>query len=430
MASHRILGALDLGSSKIAAVISVVTEDEQPRVIGTATVPSKGIKKGMIINIEEAVNSIAKAVTAAERMANETIDDIMISVSGKSILSKNNKGVIAITNDEILQDDVMRVVEAAQTIVIPQDYEFIHMIPREYTVDSQPGIKYPIGMSGNRLEVDTHFILVPGSVLRNLSKCVQKLGLNVSAPVFAGWADTYSVLTSTEKELGVVLLDIGAGTTDAVIFQESGVVYTTTIPVGGSNITSDIAAGLHLGSLADAEKIKFNYKKIMELEPMKSKHTDEDNDEDKKSKKKNKDDTVDISFLNIPDVTQISKKFLNDIIQIRVEEILDLVKKSANSAGYDLSAPAGIVVTGGTANLYNITSMIKDFLHVPARVGTPKGLIGMTEEINTPEYATITGMILYGASNTEGQFEFSSDDSSGFKGIMGKIKNIIKSIMP
>ncbi len=430
MASPRIIGALDLGSAKTTAVIAVAAPDEPPKVIGTATVPSKGVKKGIIINIEDAVNSIAQALTAAERMADESIGEIFISVSGKSILSKNNKGVIAITSEEITHEDVIRAIEAARTIMIPQDYEFLHVIPREYTVDSQPGIKYPIGMSGARLEVECHFILAPSSLLRNLAKCVQKLGLNVQAAIYSGWADTYSVLTDTEKELGVTLVDIGAGTTDVVIYNEGGVVFSKTIPLGGANITGDIAAGFHLGSLEDAEKIKLHYREIME----KAARNAPEKEEEKSTKKQNKesqetrDTSVDISELNIPDLKKISANFLDEIIRIRVEEILDLIKKEANNAGFDIATPAGIVVTGGTAKLYNITKMIKNYLNVPARIGLPKGLTGMVDELNSPEYATIYGMVLYAAENPDATTSVSHGSES--ESIIGKIKSLIKSIMP
>lgn len=427
MASYKIVSALDLGTSKTTAVISVVEEGAAPRVIGTATVPSKGIKKGVIINIEEAVNSIAQALSGAERMADETINEVIISVSGSSIVSKNNKGTIAITGEEIVEDDVVRAIESAKTIMLPQGYDFLHIIPREYTVDSQTGIKYPIGMSGARLEVECHFILVPISQFKNISKCIQKIGLRPQAAIFAGWADTHSVLTDTEQELGVTLLDIGAGTTDIVIFQEGGIVYSGVVPIGGANITGDIAAGLHLGSLEDAEKIKMHYKEILESpvkkSPARRGKQKEESEED--------DDIVDISFLNIENLKEVSKSFLTKIIESRVEEILDLVKKEAHQAGVSVNTPAGIVVTGGTAKLHNIKGMIKNYLGVPARIGLPTGLTGMVEELQGPEFATIYGMVKYGASGAwSSDITSSVSESSGRGGFFGKISSFLKSLVP
>ncbi len=429
MASYKIISALDLGTSKTTAVISVIEEGATPRVIGTATVPSKGIKKGVIINIEEAVSSIAQALSGAERMADETINEVIVSVSGSAIVSKNNKGTIAITGEEIVEDDVMRAIESAKTIMLPQGYDFLHIIPREYTVDSQPGIKYPIGMSGARLEVECHFILVPISQFKNISKCIQKIGLRPQSAIFAGWADTHSVLTDTEQELGVTLLDIGAGTTDIVIFQEGGIVYSGVVPVGGANITGDIAAGLHLGSLEDAEKIKMHYKEILEA-PAKSK-TGSRRGKEKSESQEGEDDIVDISFLNIENLKEVSKSFLSKIIESRVEEILDLVKKEAHQAGVSVNTPAGIVVTGGSAKLHNIKSMIKNYLGVPARIGLPTGLSGMVEELQGPEYATIYGMVKYGASGAwSSDLTSSVSDNNREGGIIGKISSFLKSLIP
>ncbi len=430
MAGYRIVSALDLGTSKTTAVISVIGDGDQPRVIGTATVPSKGVKKGVIINIEDAVSSIAQALSGAERMADETINEIMISVSGSSILSKNNKGTVAITGDEIVHEDVIRAIDSAKTIMLPQGYDFLHIIPREYTVDSQPGIKYPIGMSGARLEVECHFVLVPVSLLRNLAKCIQKLGLDVQSVIYSGWADTHSVLTDTEKELGVTLLDIGAGTTDVVVFQEGGVVYSGTIPIGGSNITGDIAAGLHLGSLDDAEKIKLHYKEILESSAVggSSKTTGSAKSGSKKEKES---DVVDISFLGIPDLKEVSKSFLTNIIESRVEEILDLLKKETQQKGININAPAGIVVTGGTAKLHNLTKTIKDYTGIPARIGNPSGLTGMVDELQGPEFATVYGMVKIGAGGAvDNNINISSSSSQESKGVLGKITQFIKSLIP
>ena len=430
---YKILGTLDIGSSKITAVIAAVSETEPPKVIGTASVPAKGIRKGLVINIEEAVNSIAQALNAAERMADVTLSSVIVSVSGKAIKSKNNKGVIAITHEEITQEDVYRVVDAAKTIAMPQGYDFLHIIPREYTIDSQPGIKYPIGMTGSRLEVDCHIILAPTSIIKNLGKCVQSLGMGIDAFVFNGWADTYSTLTDTEKELGVTLIDIGAGTTDIVVFQDSGVVFTGSIPVGGMNITNDIAVGLQIASIENAEKLKLNYKQILDSKASSTSVDSPSYQKAQKTKEKGKKketDKVDISYLNIPEVTTVSKKFLKEIVETRLEEILDLAKAEVARAGYNISMPAGVVVTGGTAKLQGLTTLIKKKFNVPARIGIPKGLTGMIDEISGPEYATAQGLILYGIHSNLDSIGTNGDKSGSSGSIGSKLKNFIKSLLP
>jgi len=438
--SKGLIGVLDIGSSKITAVIATIEQGLPPKVIGLATVQARGIKKGMVVNIDEAVNSVAQVLNAAERMADVNITNVVIAFSGKAILSRNNTGVIAVnhTHEEITSDDVLRVIEAAQTIQMPQGYELLHTIPNEYIIDSQDGIKYPIGMSGSRLEVDCHIVLVASSVLKNIGKCVQKLAIGVDKVIFAGWADTYSVLTDTEKDLGVVLMDIGAGTTDIVIFQDDKVIFTGSIPVGGANITNDVAVGLHLSSLDDAEKVKLNYKEILNRADNNTKQdrvetpsfSKNKNDRNTKEEKKNEEKFVDVSFLNIEGLKEISVDFLKKIITMRVEDILEMAKNEVARAGCELVMPAGVVLVGGTAKLFGITNMVKNSLQVPARVGIPHGLDGMTEEISGPEYVTVQGAVLYATNRTDFESLSTEKDSGGIKNLIDRIKMFFKSLIP
>lgn len=425
----RVIGAIDIGSSKITAVIATAEEMDQ-KVIGVASVPAKGIKKGFVVNIDEAVNSIAQALSAAERMADVTIGSVVVSVSGKAITSRNNKAAIAITHEEITSEDFLRAIDAAKTIPVPQGYEILHIIPRECTVDAVSGIKYPIGMSGSRLEVDCHIVLSPSSITKNVAKCVQKLGISVDSFVFTGWADAYSVLTDTEKELGITLIDIGAGTTDIMVFQEGGVVYSGSLPVGGLNVTLDIAALLNLPSLEDAEKIKMNFKEIMELPVIEDDKAGKATKEKKESKEKEENDEVDIRKYNIQGLEKVSKSFIEKVIRARVEEILELAKQDISRAGFDLRMPAGIVLLGGTSKLPKITTMVKDYTGVTARVGMPHGLDGMIEEITGPEYATIQGLILYAAGNPEEVASVGNESEGFLSGVSAKIKSIFKSLFP
>lgn len=422
----KIIGALDIGSSKVTAVIASHEEGQTPVVIGLASVPSKGIKKGLVVNIDDAVNTIAQALNAAERMADVTLGSVFVSVSGKSIISKNNKGIIAITHDEITQDDVLRAIEAAKTIIVPQGYEILHIVVRDCTIDAQNGIKEPIGMSGSRLEIDCHIVLAPTSITRNLAKCVQKLAISVDAFVFAGWADSYSVPTDTEKDLGVTLIDIGASTTDIVVFQDGGVVFSGSVPLGGTNITRDITSVLNLPFFDEAEKILMNYKEIMDLEPV----TEKKEGKTKKEKVEEPNDEVDVSQFGIKKIEKVSKSLLENIVKARIDEILEFANDEIKRANLTMKMPAGIILVGGTAKLPKITVMIKETTGIVARVGNPHGLEGMTEEISGPEYATVQGLILYAVNNP---LDVNSGVSSGegpLKGIFGKVQSFIKSLFP
>jgi len=424
----KTLVILDLGTSKITSLISEVNETGNVKVLGSAVLPSKGIRKGVVINIEDAVNVVAKVLSAAERMADRPITGVYLSVSGEYIQSMNQRGTVSVPGNEITHDDVKRVVEAAKTQLAPypSNVEFIHIIPNEFTVDSQAGIKYPIGMTGSKLEVECHFISIPKSALQNLSKTVEKLGIDVYGHIFSGWADTYAVLTDTEKELGVTLLDIGAGTTDVVIFKEGKVVYSASIPIGGANITADIAAGLHLSSLEDAQKVKHHLEKILtKPEPSNFKTQPNHNKSQQSQTKKDgkDDDKINVNFLNIPELTSVSRKYLKMIIDARISEILELAEKGARKKNVTIKSPSGIVVTGGTANLYNITKTIKDIVGVPARKGVPTGLTGMLDDIQGPEFATAYGLVLA----TKGLTPAESMVNSKKGGILTKVKNLIKS---
>lgn len=429
--AKRIISALDVGSSKICAVIASVEEDGNPSVIGVASQPSEGIKKGVVVNIDDAINSIATTLDAAERMAGITVPSVYVSVSGKHITSTNNRGVVAVSSEEIVPDDVFRAIESARTVSIPPGREILHVIPREFIVDSQGGVKDPVGMTGTRLEVDAHIVSATSTVLHNLLKCVQQLGLKVDDIVFSGWASSTAVLTGTEKELGVMLLDIGGGTTSITTFVEDAITYSGCIPVGGINVTSDLAIGLRV-SLEEAEKIKINAAELLKKRPQGAKSVDVSKKK-KDEKKKSKSKVIDVSSLGIEDTNEISKDLFDEIIEARLSEIFDLVIQHVEQSGSGAAMPAGVVLTGGGAMLPNIAKIAKKVLKVPARVGYPKGLDGLVDEISDPAYATIQGLILYGARSLgEGRVSEPVGFSSGEKGggIFSKIGGFFKNLLP
>ncbi|MDD2270150.1 MAG: cell division protein FtsA [Candidatus Dojkabacteria bacterium] len=430
--ARKIITAIDVGTSKITTVISSVEDDQKPTVIGVCSYPSKGIKKGVVVNIDEATSSISESVNAAERMAGVTVSDVYVSINGDQVTSLNNKGVVAVSSAEITIDDTYRAIENARTLSLPENLNPIHIIPREFVVDNQGGIKYPIGMSGGRLEVETHIITAPNSYWQNLKKCVEQLGLNVYDVVFTGWASAAAVLTDTEKELGVTMLDIGAGTTSISIFQEGAIIYSGCIPLGGVNITSDIAIGLQV-SLEDAEKIKLNMDDLLS-DKVKSKDSKNDKrpallrkaeEEDKEEDKGGK---LDLSVIGVKSEKKVTKDMLRKIVDARCEEIFDMAKDSVEKSGYDIAMPAGIVVTGGSALLSGITKLTQSIFGVPARIGYASGLSGMTEEISDPAYSCVQGLIKHAMDDdVEINTEKKKVDIGGF---FGKITEWFKSLLP
>ena len=433
--SRKIITAIDVGSSKITTVISAVEDSQQPTVIGVCSQPSKGIKKGVVVNIDDAMNSISESVTAAERMAGVTVSDVYVSINGEQVTSLNNRGVVAVSGSEIAIEDTYRAIENARTLSLPENLNPIHIIPREFIVDNQGGIKYPIGMTGGRLEVETHIITAPNSYWQNLKKCLETLGFNVYDVVFTGWASSLAVLTDTERELGVTMLDIGAGTTSIAIFQEGSIIYSGSIPIGGFNVTSDLAIGLQV-SLTDAEKIKIRLGDLMdnkavgklakslESTPALLRKVDEE-----KPKEKKNDDEIDLSVLDICTDKKVSKGMLSKIVEARCEEIFEMAKENVSKAGYEISMPAGVVITGGTGLLRNITKVAQDIFGVAARVGYPSGLSGMTEEISDPSFACVQGLIKH-ALDDDVEINSSMSSKAGAKGILDKISAWFKSLIP
>lgn len=427
--SNRIIAGIDIGSTKISAVIAVVEGDAKPRVIGEASFPAGGIKKGEITGIDEAMNAIASALSGAERMAGLTVSSVYVSLNGKHIISNNNRGVVAVADSEINADDLFRAMEQAKTVAIPPAREIIHLIPREFIVDTQAGIKDPVGMTGTRLEVDAHIISATSTALHNLRKCIQSIGLRIDGEVFTGWSAAQTVLTPTERELGVLLLDFGGGTTSVTTFEEGAITYSTSIPFGGANVTRDLAAGLRL-SLDDAEKVKVSVERLMKQQVGEKKEGEKK--EESKEEQESRRDILDVSELDIEGVKTISRKMFNVIVEERVKEIFELVRDNIMQSGYQYKLPAGVVVTGGSAELPNITAIAKEVFGVPARVGYPRGLEGLIDDISSPAYAATQGLIVYGLTD-EGFSMARAKPMSGKKdsgNITNKVTKFLKNFLP
>ena len=407
MPKEKIVAGLDIGSSKITTIIATLALEGKVSVIGVSSVPSKGIKKGVVVDIDEAVEAIAKSLESAERMAGYAVSSAYVLVNGTHISSLNSHGVVAVAHQEgeISPSDVARVTEAAQAISIPSSREIIHVIPRGFIVDSQDGIRDPVGMSGIRLEVETNIISGATTVMRNLVKCVQQVGVDVEDLVFGGIASAQAVMTGTEKELGAVLVDIGGGTTNVLVFEDGSPAYASVLPVGGQNITNDLAIGLRT-SLEGAEKIKEKMRAMPEG-----------------------DSQLDVSDLGLETETFPLKK-LDEIIEARLQEIFSLVALEVKKSGFSGKLPAGLIVCGGAAETAGVAEAAKKVLKMPVRIGQPKGASGLIEEVSGPAYAASIGLLLHG-SRLQPERRIGLGSARGRVGdLMLRVVNWVKSYLP
>jgi cell division protein FtsA len=430
MSRDRIISGIDIGTSKITTLIASVSDENSVRIIGVSSVVSHGLRKGQIVNIEEATSAISQSLDAAERMAGATVASAFILTGGNHIASLNSHGVVAVAepDKEISPSDIKRVIDAAKAISLPSSREILHIIPRGYIVDGQEGIVDPSNMTGVRLEVDTHLITGGSIAIRNLYRCVEELGVDVDAVIFGGLASAYATLTDTEKELGVVLIDIGGGTTDVALYVDGALSYSSVIPVGAINITKDLAAGLRI-SLESAEKIKL----ALGEKPKNPILPDDD-----VKQKSDKNDEMDVSHLSLPEeLKTVSRKTLVEgIVKPRLNEIFSLVGLEIKKSGFGGMTPSGVVLTGGGAMTVGAIESARRNLAMSVHVGLPKNISGLIDEITTPAYSASVGLVLYGVK-AEKRGSTSIFEGLGkvgqrvpVKGIAGKVINLIKSFLP
>lgn len=428
MAKDKVVCGIDVGSSKIATLIASIGEDGRVNLIGVSSAPSKGVKKGQIVDIEAAVEAITESVESAERMAGYSISSTFVSMGGPQIESVNSHAVVAVAQQdgEIRENDILRVNDAARAIALPASREILHVIPRTFTVDGQEGINDPIGMTGVRLETDTHIITGPTTSMRNLVKCIGMVGVDVEELVFSGLASSQAALSETEKELGVVLVDIGGETTDVVVFVDGAIAYSSVIPLGGRHVTSDIAVGLRV-SLESAEKIK----QYLGKTPKTPVIPDEVGD---KGAKRKDDELLDTKVLGIvEDIQKISRKAVVDsIIRPRLQEIFKYVAKEIKKSGFGTQTPSGLVLTGGGALTVGILDQAKYVIGFPARLGETGGFVGLVDEIESPTFATAAGLIQYGM-RSNGLSEANLPvfgKGLPIKAVTQKVTDLIKSFLP
>lgn len=399
MAKDKIICGIDVGSSKIATLIASIDENNKISLIGVSSTLSKGVRKSQVVDIEEAVGAITESVEAAERMAGYSISQAFVSLGGPQVESVNSHAVVAVAEPEgeIKEGDVLRVNDAAKAVPLAASREILHVIPRTFTVDGQEGIKDPIGMTGVRLETETHIITGSSTSMRNLVKCISEVGIDVTELVFSGIASSFATLSDTEKELGVVLVDMGGETTDVVIFIDGSVAYSSVVPIGARHITSDMAVGLRV-SLSSAEKIKLSLGKQIKKPAI------AEGGETPSDGKKKEEETLDIKALGIEeDIQKISRKAVIDgIIRPRLQEIFKYVGKELKKSGFGTQIPSGLVICGGGAQTIGVLEQAKYVLGFPARVGQIEGLAGLVEEIDSPSFCAAAGLILYGAQQSGG----------------------------
>jgi cell division protein FtsA len=377
MKRERLVVGLDVGTTKVACLIANVVDD-LIEIIGVGVAPSRGLEKGVVVDIGRTIQSIRKAVEEAENMADARVREAYVGIAGKHIRSINNSAVISITRADrtITPEDVRRVIEAARAIPISPDLQIIHIIPRQYIVDGQEGITDPIGMTGTRLEADVHIVLGSVTAVHNLVRCVEAVGIGVKQIVLEPLASAMAVLSSAEKELGVVLLDCGGGTTDISVFRNGDIWFSKTIPIAGEHITQDITVGLQT-PLEEAERIKKLYGTCL---------VDSVGDDEK----------IEIATLGGEGTRQVPRKRLAKIIEPRVEEILDLAMQEVEDAGYRDLIPAGMVITGGTSLLHSIVEFAQRRYGIPVRRGSvPKDVHGFQEIVESPIFATGVGLLKF-----------------------------------
>lgn len=378
--SDEIVVGLDIGTTKIACIIGEVT-DEGIDIIGIGSHPSTGLRKGVVINIDATINSIRKAVDEAQLMAGCDVNTVYAGIAGGHVKGFNSRGIVAVKDKEVKQSDLVRVVDAARAVAMPMDRKIIHVIPQEYIIDDQDGIKEPLGMTGVRLEANVHIVTASVTSAQNIVKCANACGLHVADIVLEQLASSEAVLSDDEKELGVAVVDIGGGTTDIAIYSQGSLVHTAVLSIGGNHLTNDIAVGLRT-PMAEAERIKQRYGSAL-------------------TTKVSPEETIEVPSVGGRPPRVLSRQILTEIIEPRVEEIFAYVGREIKNSGFEELIASGIVITGGTTILENMPELAEEVLGLPVRRGVPKGIGGLVDVVRNPKFATGVGLVLHGSEEAD-----------------------------
>lgn len=399
---RNLIVGLDIGTSKVACIVGEISEDGDIEVIGIGSHPSRGLKKGVVVNLETTVQSIQRAVEEAELMAGCRIHSVYAGIAGSHISSMNSHGIVAIKDKEVVQSDVDRVIDSARAVAIPADQKILHILPQEFVIDRQEGIKEPIGMSGIRLEARVHIVTGAVSAAQNIVKCIRRCGLEVEDIILEQLASCAAVLTDDEKNLGVCLVDIGGGTTDIAVFTDGAIRHTAVIPIAGDQVTNDIAVALRTPTQF-AEDIKVKQAcALTQLAKL--------------------DDTIEVPSIGDRPARQISRLNLAEIVEPRYEELLLLVQAELRRSGFEDLIAAGIVLSGGSAKVEGLVELAEEIFHMPVRLGTPQYVTGLADVVRNPIYATGVGLLLFGKQQyAPGEHHVAV--GTGLKGLWSKMKN-------
>jgi cell division protein FtsA len=378
--SMRIVG-LDIGTSKVAAIVGEIGPDGDLEIIGIGSHPSRGLKKGVVINIESTVQSIQRAIEEAELMAGSRIDAVYAGIAGSHVRSLNSHGIVAIRDREVVPQDIDRVIDAAQAVAIPADQKILHILPQEYLVDSQEGVREPLGMSGVRLEAKVHLVTCAANAAQNIEKCIERCGLEVREVMLEQLASSYAVLTDDERELGVCMVDIGGGTTDIAVFTEGAIRHTAVIPIAGDQVTNDIAQALRTPTQY-AEEIKIKYACAL-------------------TQLARADETIKVPGVGDKPAKELSRQALAEVVEPRYDELFTLVQAELRRSGFEDLMAAGIVLTGGSSKMEGVVELAEEIFHMPVSLGIPKHVAGLKDIVRNPIYATGVGLLLYGKQREE-----------------------------
>jgi cell division protein FtsA len=392
---------LDIGTSKVVAIVGEVDPDGGIEVVGIGSQPSRGLKKGVVVNIESTVQSIQRAVEEAELMAGCQIQSVFTGIAGSHIRSLNSHGIVAIRDQEVLPEDVDRVIDAARAVAIPADQKIIHILPQEFIIDDQDGIREPIGMSGVRLEAKVHMVTGAVSAAQNIIKCVRRCGLEVDDIHLEQLASAQAVLTEDEKELGVCLVDIGGGTTDIAIFTSGAIRHTAVIPIAGDQVTNDIAVALRTPT-QHAENIKVKHACCL-------------------PQLANPDDTIEVPSVGNRPPRRLSRQTLTEVVEPRYAELFELVRDELQRSGHMEMIAAGVVLTGGSSRMEGAVELAEEVFHTPVRLGVPQNVTGMLDVVRNPIYATGVGLLLFGHSNRPRSTD--ALGRGGGKGVLSRMKS-------
>lgn len=386
MASHseptRIVG-LDIGTSKVAAIVGEVNPEGELEIIGIGSHPSRGLKKGVVINIESTVQSIQRAVEEAELMSGRQIDSVYAGIAGSHIRSINSHGIVAVRDRdrEVYPQDVERVIDAAQAMAIPADQKILHILPQEYIIDNQGGIKEPLGMSGVRLEAKVHLVTCAVNAAQNIEKCIERCGLTVNDIILEQLASSYAVLTDDERDLGVCLVDIGGGTTDIAVFTDGAIRHTVVIPIAGDQVTNDIAMALRTPTQY-AEDIKMKYACAL-------------------TQLARADETIKVPGVGDKPMKELSRQALAEVVEPRYDELFTLIQAELRRSGFEELVAAGIVLTGGASKMEGVIDLAEEIFHMPVSLGLPRNVAGLKDIVRNPVYATGVGLLQYGKQREE-----------------------------